>query len=71
MLFDDVAIRTNRPTVWRCTKNTRLSRPLSYYSEFEDRIVIAEDSDGDGRADTSRVYSPAVSTIRSTVPASV
>ena len=55
MLFDDVAIRTTADRLAMYEKHA-LTRPLSYYSEFEDRIVIAEDTDGDGRADSSRVF---------------
>lgn len=33
-----------------------VTRPLSFYTEFTDRIVRVEDADGDGRADQSNVF---------------
>lgn len=33
-----------------------VTRPLSFYTEFTDRIVRIEDADGDGRADQSTVF---------------
>ena len=33
-----------------------VTRPLSFYTEFTDRIVRIEDADGDGRADRSGVF---------------
>ncbi|NNE94248.1 MAG: hypothetical protein HKN23_21585, partial [Verrucomicrobiales bacterium] len=55
MLHDDVAIKTSADRLKMYEKD-QLNRPLSFYTEYEDRIVMVEDTDGDGRADKSSVY---------------
>ena len=55
MLFDDVSIRSTADRLAMYEKHA-LYRPLSYYSQLEDRIVVVEDTDKDGRADKSSVY---------------
>jgi len=55
MLFDDVSIRTNADRLAMYEKHA-LYRPLSYYSQLDDRIVVVEDTDKDGRADKKSVF---------------
>ncbi|MCB1065025.1 MAG: HEAT repeat domain-containing protein, partial [Verrucomicrobiae bacterium] len=55
LLFDDIAIQTTADRLAMYEKDA-LNRPLSHYREFEDRIIVTEDTDGDGRADTSSVF---------------
>lgn len=52
LLLDDLAIQTNADRLAMYEKDA-LNRPLSYYTAYEDRIVVVEDTDGDGRADKS------------------
>lgn len=55
VLLDDLAVVTNEDRLAMYEKD-QVTRPLSYYSEYEDRIVRVEDRDGDGRADHSAVW---------------
>lgn len=55
LLLDDLAIQTNADRMAMYEKDA-LNRPLSFYTEYEDRIVVTEDTDGDGRADKSSVF---------------
>ncbi|NLT72014.1 MAG: c-type cytochrome [Verrucomicrobiaceae bacterium] len=55
LLLDDIDNRTNRDRL-KMYEEDQARRPLSFYTEFTDRIVRVEDSDGDGRADTSEVW---------------
>ncbi|MEQ1842417.1 MAG: glucose dehydrogenase, partial [Verrucomicrobiales bacterium] len=55
LLFDDIANVTNADRL-AMYKKDQLARPLSHYTKFQDRIVIVEDLDHDGRADTSKVW---------------
>lgn len=55
LLLDDLAIRTNADRLAMYEKDA-LNRPLSYFTEYEDRIVRTEDTDGDGRADQAGVF---------------
>jgi quinoprotein glucose dehydrogenase len=55
LLLDDINNRTSEDRL-RMYEQDQLTRPLSFYTEFTDRIVRVEDTDGDGRADTSKVW---------------
>ncbi len=55
LLFDDIAIQTNADRLAMYEKDA-LNRPLSHYTDYEDRIVVVEDTDGDGRADKSSIF---------------
>ena len=55
LLLDDINNRSNEDR-YRMYEQDQLTRPLSFYSEFTDRIVRVEDTDGDGRADSSSVW---------------
>ena len=55
LLFDDIAIVTNEDRL-AMHQRDQVARPISHYTEFEDRIVVVEDTDKDGRADTSKVW---------------
>lgn len=55
ILLDDI---NNQSSADRLAMYERdqLTRPLSFYTEFTDRIVRLEDANGDGRADRSSVF---------------
>mgnify|MGYP000910466618 CR=1 FL=1 len=55
LLLDDInnATIADRYTMY---EQDQLTRPLSFYTEFTDRIVRIEDTDADGRADNSSVW---------------
>ncbi|MAS92074.1 MAG: hypothetical protein CMO55_02665 [Verrucomicrobiales bacterium] len=55
VLLDDINNETNQDRLEMYERDA-VTRPVSFYEEFEDRIVVTEDTDGDGRADTSHVY---------------
>ncbi|MCB1079978.1 MAG: glucose dehydrogenase, partial [Verrucomicrobiae bacterium] len=55
LLFDDIAVQTSADRVAMYEKDA-INRPLSFFTQYEDRIVVTEDTDGDGRADKSSVY---------------
>ena len=55
LLAEDTAIQTTADRLAMYEKD-QLSRPLSFYTEFADRIVVVEDKDKDGRADSSSVW---------------
>jgi quinoprotein glucose dehydrogenase len=55
LLLDDINNRTSADRI-RMYEQDQLTRPLSFYTEFTDRIVRVEDTDGDGRADSSNVW---------------
>lgn len=55
ILLDDINNETLQDRL-EMYQRDQLRRPLSFYTEFEDRIVRIEDTDDDGRADTSRVW---------------
>ena len=55
ILLDDINNETNQDRL-EMYERDQLTRPISFYQEFEDRIVVTEDTDGDGRADTSSVW---------------
>ena len=55
LLLDDIDNRTNEDR-FKMYEQDQLTRPLSFYTEFTDRIVRVEDTDGDGRADSSSVW---------------
>ena len=55
LLAQDIAIQSSADRLAMYQRDI-MSRPLAFYSEFSDRIVVVEDSDKDGRADTSSVW---------------
>lgn len=55
LLLDDIKNRTNEDRL-KMYEEDQARRPLSFYTEFTDRIVRVEDTDGDGRADTTQVW---------------
>ncbi|MEM7601750.1 MAG: hypothetical protein AAF357_10090 [Verrucomicrobiota bacterium] len=55
ILLDDINNVTSEDR-YRMYEQDQLTRPLSFYTEFEDRIVMLRDSDEDGRADDSSVW---------------
>lgn len=55
LLLDDINNRTTQDR-YKMYEQDQLTRPLSFYTEFTDRIVRIEDTDGDGRADKSGVW---------------
>lgn len=55
LLLDDLAIQTNADRLAMFEKDA-LNRPLGFYTQYEDRIIVTEDTDGDGRADTRSVF---------------
>ncbi|MEM1442826.1 MAG: PVC-type heme-binding CxxCH protein, partial [Verrucomicrobiota bacterium] len=55
MLLDDINNVTNQDR-YEMYERDQLTRPLSFYTDFEDRIVKVRDSDGDGRADDASVW---------------
>ncbi|MEM6916442.1 MAG: PVC-type heme-binding CxxCH protein, partial [Verrucomicrobiota bacterium] len=55
MLLDDIDNVTNQDRL-EMYQRDQLTRPLTFYTEFEDRIVKVRDSDGDGRADDASVW---------------
>ena len=54
VLLDDINNETSQDRLEMYQRDTR--RPVTFYTEFEDRIVMIRDSDSDGRADDSRVW---------------
>ncbi|MDF1859231.1 MAG: HEAT repeat domain-containing protein [Verrucomicrobiales bacterium] len=55
ILLDDINNRTSEDRLEMYQRDA-LTRPLSFYSEFEDRIVVIDDTDNDGRADNNSVW---------------
>ncbi|MDF1752717.1 MAG: c-type cytochrome [Verrucomicrobiales bacterium] len=55
LLLDDISSVTNEDRL-RMHENDQVARPLSHYSKFADRIMLVEDHDKDGRADSSTVW---------------
>lgn len=55
LLLDDINNRTTEDR-FRMYEQDQLTRPLSFYTDFTDRIVRVEDTDGDGRADKTGVW---------------
>lgn len=55
ILLDDIAVQSNADRLAMYERD-QTTRPLSFYTEFTDRIVRIEDTDGDGRADRSAVF---------------
>lgn len=55
LLKEDIAVQTNAERLAMYEKDA-INRPLSFFTEYEDRIVRTEDTDGDGRADKSSVF---------------
>ncbi len=54
VLFSDFSIETNEER--RAMYENDDKRPIDFYSEFEDRIVVVDDTDNDGRADTTSIF---------------
>ncbi len=55
ILLDDLAAQSSADRLAMYERD-QATRPLSFYTEFTDRIVRIEDTDGDGRADRSAVF---------------
>lgn len=55
LLLDDINNRTSEDRL-KMYEDDQARRPLSFYTTFTDRIVRVEDTDGDGRADTTHVW---------------
>ncbi len=55
LLLDDLAVQSNADRLAMYERD-EATRPLSFYTEFADRIVRIEDADGDGRADRASVF---------------
>ena len=55
LLFDDIACVTVEDRL-AMHQRDQLARPISHYTEFDDRIVVVDDTDKDGRADQSEVW---------------
>ena len=55
ILLDDINNTTNQERL-EMYERDQLTRPLSFYEEFSDRIVRIADTDDDGRADESIIW---------------
>lgn len=55
ILLDDID-NTSSQDRFEMYERDQLTRPLSFYEEFSDRIVRAEDTTGDGRADSATIW---------------
>ncbi len=55
LLLQDMAIQSSADRL-AMYQSDALSRPVSFYTEYSDRIVVLEDSDKDGRADYSQAW---------------
>lgn len=55
LLLQDISVVTSEDRLAMYERDA-LNRPLSFFSEYADRIVRIEDTDKDGRADTSSVW---------------
>lgn len=55
ILLDDINNETSEDR-YEMYERDQLTRPLSFYTEFTDQIVIVEDSNNDGRADVSSIF---------------
>lgn len=55
ILLDDINNETSQDR-YEMYERDQLTRPLSFYTDYEDRIVMVRDSDKDGRADDSSVW---------------
>ncbi len=55
MLLEDLATTTNADRL-KMFENHVAEFPMSYYTDFSDRIRVVNDSDGDGRADESWIF---------------
>lgn len=55
LLLDDLASQSTADRLAMYERD-QVHRPLSFYTEFTDRIVVLEDTDHDGRADRSSVF---------------
>ena len=55
LLKEDIAVQTNAERLAMYEKDA-INRPLSFFTEYEDRIVRTEDTNGEGRADKSSVF---------------
>ncbi len=55
ILLDDINNESSEDR-YEMYERDQLTRPLSFYTEFTDQIVLLKDSDNNGRADTSSVW---------------
>ena len=58
ILLDDINNETNEDRLEMYQRDTK--RPVTFYTDYEDRIVLLRDSDSDGRADDSPIFSGSV-----------
>lgn len=54
ILFQDFSIETTEERLAMYQNDAK--RPVDFYTEYEDRIIIAEDTNNDGRADTTSIF---------------
>tara|TARA_R110000850_G_scaffold248127_7_gene373052 strand:+ start:504 stop:3950 length:3447 start_codon:yes stop_codon:yes gene_type:complete len=55
ILLDDINNQTSQDRL-EMYERDQLTRPISFYEDFDDRIVRIQDRDGDGRADSTAVW---------------
>jgi len=55
VLLDDINNETSRDR-YEMYERDQLTKPLSFYTEYTDQIVLLKDSDNNGRADTASVW---------------
>ncbi|MEC5126297.1 PVC-type heme-binding CxxCH protein [Verrucomicrobiales bacterium BCK34] len=55
ILLDDINNETSRDR-YEMYERDQVTRPLSFYTEYTDQIVLLKDSDRNGRADSSSVW---------------
>ncbi len=63
ILLDDIDNETNADRLAMYERDV-VTRPLSFYTEFTDRIVRLEDTDRDGRADKTGIFATGFNEVR-------
>ena len=54
-LRDEIALTSTTERLEMYKKHGKV-KPLSYYTEYSDKIRVLEDTDGDGKADVSKIF---------------
>ena len=54
ILFQDFSIETNEERLAMYQNDAK--RPIDFYTEYEDRIIVVDDTNNDGRADTTSIF---------------